>query len=190
MEPEPPVTIHQILNRGTVSYKVKWTEAGVEHEKSFPLEAEAVMEMSVIEERMRVATMTGQGLTVNPFGMHVPFINSKDVHFAALKLQPRGLKFRESIEDYVAAVSALKALNTTVAAAVAEFVEASQSLKPYDVSIEQAVFEWLELKKQIGDRPLYEVLGAYLKMRAADDAEKSDDAAGAIESPTPPSSPA
>ena len=163
MNSESPVTLYQVIYRGAVAYKLKWLEEGTEHEKSFPLEAEAVMEMAAIEERLRVAEMAGQGLTVNPFGMHTPFINSKDVHFAALKLQPRGLKFRESIEDYVAAVHIVKGQGTTVAAALAGLVEINASLKPYDVSLQQVVFEWLEIKKQIGDRPLYELLRAYLK---------------------------
>ncbi|MFA6287841.1 MAG: hypothetical protein WC661_10700 [Opitutaceae bacterium] len=180
MESESPITIHQILYRGTVAYKLKWTEVGTEHEKSFPTEAEAVMEMGVIEERIRVAAMAGQGLTVNPFGMHIPFINSKDVHFAALKLQPRGLKFRESIEDYVAAVNVAKELGTSVAAGMGSLAELNRSLKPYDVSPQQAVFEWLEIKKQIGDRPLYEVLRAYLKMTAAVEPPKPDEAAGEV----------
>jgi len=183
MNPESPVTLHQIIYRGAVAYKLKWLEGGTEHEQSFPTEAEAVMETVVIEERIRVAALAGQGLTVNPFGTHTPFITSKDVNFAALKLQPRGLKFRESIEDYVAAVNTLKGFDTSVAAAAAGFVEASQSLKPYDVSLQQAVFEWLELKKQIEDRPLYEVLRPYLKMKAAADAEKADGASGASPDP-------
>ncbi|HTJ79241.1 MAG TPA: hypothetical protein VL357_09610 [Rariglobus sp.] len=183
MNSETPVTLHQTFYRGLVAFQVRWAEEGTEREKTFPTEAEAVAEMAVIEERLRVAKMAGQGLTVNPFGMHIPFISSKDVNFAALKLQPRGLKFRESIDDYVAAINALNGLETTVAAAVAGFVEASQSLKSYDVSVQQAVFEWLELKKQTGDRPLYEVLGAYLKMKASADAEKTDGAAGATPSP-------
>ena len=173
-----PVTLHQIIYRGTVAYKLKWLEEGAEHEKSFPLEAEAVMEMAVIEERLRVAEMAGQGLTVNPFGMHTPFINSKDVHFASLKLQPRGLKFRESIEDYVAAVNIVKGQGTTVAAALAGLVEINASLKPYEVSLQQVVFEWMEIKKQIGNRPLYEVLRAYLKTPAGAETADEDKGAG------------
>ena len=167
MNPESPVTLHQIIYRGAVAYKLKWQEGGTEHEQSFPTEAEAVMETVVIEERLRIASLAGQGLTVNPFGMHTPFINSKDVHFASLKLQPRGLKFRDSIEDYVAAVNALKGQQPSVAAAVEHLVSLTHSLKSYDVSVEQAVFEWLEVKKQIGDRPFYEVLRAYLQVTAA-----------------------
>ncbi len=184
MESESPVTIHQILNRGSVAYKLKWTETGIEHDKSFPTEAEAVMEMGAIEERIRVAAMAGQGLTVNPFGMHIPFINSKDVHFAALKLQPRGLKFRESIEDYVAAVNIAKEMGMSVAAAVGGLAELNRSLEPYDMSPQQAIFEWLEIKSQIGDRPLYEVLRAYLKMSAQTGTLKPDETAGEVPSAT------
>jgi len=141
------------------------------------------MEMAAIEERLRVAAMAGQGLTVNPFGMHTPFINSKDVNFAALKLQPRGLKFREVIEDYVTAVGIAKEMGTTVAGAMESLGELNRSLKPYDVSPQQAIFEWLEIKNQIGDRPLYEILRAYLKMTAAVDVPKADAAPGEAPSP-------
>lgn len=172
--PESPFNIIKITYRGVTSFHLKWSENGVEREEGFPTEAEAVAQIVEIEERMRIAALAGQGLTVNPFGMHTPFINSKDVHFAALKLQPRGLKFRETIEDYVAAFGNLKGAETTVAAAVAGFTEATLSLKPYDVSVQQAVFEWLELKKQIGERPLYEVLGVYLKAKAANEAAAAE----------------
>lgn len=145
MSQESPVTLHKVSYRGSSEYLLKWTEGGEARESHHASEAEAVTEMAVIEERLRVAALAGQGLTVNPFGMHVPFINSKDVHYAALKLQPRKLKFREVIDDYVEMVAALK---------------------PYDTTPQQAVFEWLELKKQIGDRPLHEVLKVYLRSTA------------------------
>lgn len=145
MSMESPVTLHKINYRGSVEFQLKWTEGGESREASFSTEADAVMETTVIEERLRVAALAGQGLTVNPFGMHVPFINSKDVHYASLKLQPRGLKFREVIDDYVSM---------------------SAALKPYDVTPQQVVYEWLEMKKQIGERPLYEVLRVYLQATA------------------------
>lgn len=165
MNPESPVTLYKINYRGSVVYHLKWAEGGENRDASFPTEEEAVLETAAIEERLRVASLAGQGLTVNPFGMHTPFINSKDVNYAALKLQPRGLKFREVIDDYVAAVAALKPVGTTVGAAVASHVEAFQALQPYDTTPQQALFEWLEVKKQIGDKPLYEVLRAYLQSK-------------------------
>lgn len=146
MSNESPVTLHKTNYRGLVQFQLKWTEEGKEREAHFHTEAEAVMETAVIEERLRVAALAGQGYTVNPFGAHIPFINSKDVHYASLKLQPRGLKFREVIDDYVAMTAALKI---------------------HDVTPQQAVFEWLELKKQAGDAPLHEVLRVYLKAQAA-----------------------
>ena len=142
MTQESPVTFHKVTYRGSTEYQLKWTEGGEARESHHPDEAEAVTEMAAIEERLRVAALAGQGLTVNPFGMHLPFITSKDVHYAALKLQPRKLKFREVIDDYVEMVTVLK---------------------PYETTPQQVVFEWLELKKQIGDRPLYEVLKVYLQ---------------------------
>jgi len=151
-------------------------------EKNFSDEAEAVMEMSVIETRLREEAMAGKGLTVNPFGAHTPFINSKDVHFAALKLQPRGLKFRESIEDYVAASSSLKGSGLTVAEAARQMADIATQLKPFDITANQAVFEWAELKKQLGERPLFEVLRVYLQsVKAAPTAPPLDPAA-----PLPP----
>jgi hypothetical protein len=173
MNSESPVTLYRLNYRGLEQFQLKWSEGGEEREASFPTEAEAVMETTVIEERLRVAKLAGQGLTVNPFGMHVPFINSKDVHYASLKLQPRGFKFREVIDEYVAAANALKGTDTTVAAAVAAYVDDFKVLKPYDVTPQQAVFEWLELKKQIGDRPLYEILKVYLKATTAQPEEPS-----------------
>lgn len=167
MNSESPVSLHKITYRGVLAYKLTWAEGEAEHEKTFATEAEAVAEMAAIEERLRVAAMAGQGLTVNPFGAHTPFINSKDVNFAALKLQPRGLKFRESIDDYVAAVAALKGSGVGVTEAARFFAEASAELKPYDVTVMQAVFEWVELKKKTGDVPLFEVLRVYLKSKDA-----------------------
>ena len=142
------------------------------------------MEMGAIEERIRVAAMVGQGLTVNPFGMHIPFINSKDVHFAALKLQPRGLKFRESIEDYFAAVNIAEEMGMSVEEAVGGLAGLNRSLKPYDVSPQQAIFEWLEIKSQIVDRPLYEVLRAYSKMSVSSGAFKTDETPGKVQGAT------
>lgn len=168
MNPESPVTLFKITYRGVMSFHLKWEEGGAEKEEGFSTEAEAVTAMSVIEERLRVASLAGQGLTVNPFGMHLPFINSKDVHYAALKLQPRGLKFREVIDDHVAAVATLKGTDMGVAAAATAYAEAMHALKAYDVSVQQAVFEWIELKKQTGDRPVYEVLRGYLQSKAAE----------------------
>ncbi|MDF3058796.1 MAG: hypothetical protein K0R17_3011 [Rariglobus sp.] len=168
MNSESPVTLQKINYRGVVAFQLRWLEAEKESEASFPTEAEAVMEMTAIEERLRVATLAGQGLTVNPFGMHLPFINSKDVHYASLKLQPRGLKFRESIDDYLGALVALKGLEASVTEASAHYAEARLALKPFDVSPQQALFEWLELKKHLGDRPLYEVLRVYLKAMSAE----------------------
>lgn len=172
MNSESPVTLHKHSYRGATSYLVTWKEDGVAREKSFPLEAEAVMEMAEIEKRLQLAAMAGKGLTVNPFGAHTPFINSKDVHFAALKLQPRGLKFRDSIEDYVAAVASLKGTGLSVAEAGKQMAEVATTLKPFDMTASQAVFEWAELKKQIGETPLFEVLRVYLKAKAAEAAAK------------------
>jgi hypothetical protein len=166
MNSESPVTLYKINYRGSAVYHLKWAEGGENREASFPTEEEAVLETGAIEERLRVASLAGQGLTVNPFGMHTPFINSKDVNYAALKLQPRGLKFREVIDDYVAAFAAVKPFELTVGAAVAGHVEACQALKPYDTTPQQALFEWLEVKKQIGDKPLYEVLRGYLQAKS------------------------
>lgn len=166
MNPESPVTLRKTTYRGVMVFHLSWEEDGTAQEKSFPTEGDAVVEMAAIEERLRVAASTGKGLTVNPFGLGVPFITSKDVHFASLKLQPRGLTFRESITDYVAAVAALQGTDTAVPEAAREYAEASKALKPFDVSLGQAVFEWAELKKQVGDKPLFEVLRAYLKLTA------------------------
>lgn len=167
MNADSPVTMHKVSYRGAEEFLLKWKEGGKECEAKFPTEADAVMETTVIEERLRVAALAGQGLTVNPFGMHVPFINSKDVHYASLKLQPRGFKFREVIDEYVTAAAALKGLDTSVGAAVASHVEAALALKPYEVTPQQALFEWLEVKKQIGDKPFYEVLRGYLQSKTA-----------------------
>jgi hypothetical protein len=147
-----------------------WSEKPV-----FRRKPEAVIETTAIEERLRVAALAGQGLTVNPFGMHTPFITSKDVHYASLKLQPRGLKFREVIDDYVAAVTTLKGHETSVGAVVTNYAEASLALKPYDVSPQQALFEWLEVKKHIGDRPFFEVLRGYLQAKSAEQPNEAAD---------------
>jgi hypothetical protein len=165
MSMESPVTLYKINYRGAAEFQLKWSEAGEAREARFATEAEAVMETTMIEERLRVAALAGQGLTVNPFGLHLPFITSKDVHYASLKLQPKGLKFRDVIDDYVAAVNVLKGTGATVAAAVTAYAEDCKMLKPYDTTPQQAVFEWLELKKQAGDRPLYEILKVYLKAK-------------------------
>jgi hypothetical protein len=171
MNPESPVTLYKIHYRGSIVYHLKWAEGRENREASFPSEEEAVMETTVIEERLRVASLAGQGLTVNPFGMHTPYINSKDVNYAALKLQPRGFKFREVIDEYVTAVTALKPYGTSVSAAVASHVEACLALKPYDTTPQQALFEWLEVKKQIGDKPFFEVLRGYLQAKTEQSAE-------------------
>jgi len=166
MNPESLVTMHKVSYRGAEEFMLKWLEGGKECEVKFGTEADAVMATAEIEERLRVAALAGQGLTVNPFGEHTPFINSKDVHYAAMKLQPRGLKFREVIDEYVASASALKGLETSVGAAVAGYVEAALALKPYEVTPQQALFEWLEVKKQTGDKPFYEVLRGYLHSKS------------------------
>jgi hypothetical protein len=165
MNAESPVSMHKVSYRGAEEFLLKWKEGGKECEAKYATEAEAVMATTEIEERLRVAALAGQGLTVNPFGAHTPFINSKDVHYASMKLQPRGLKFREVIDDYVAAAGALKGLDTSVGAAVAGYVEAALALKPYEVTPQQALFEWLEVKRQIGDKPFYEVLRGYLQSK-------------------------
>ena len=157
--------MHKVSYRGAEEFWLKWVEGGKECEAKYPTEADAVMETTVIEERLRVAALAGQGLTVNPFGAHTPFINSKDVHYASMKLQPRGLKFREVIDDYVGAVVALKGLNVGVGAAVAKHAEACRALEPFEVTPEQALFEWMEVKRQIGDKPFYAVLKAYMQAK-------------------------
>ena len=166
MNPDSPVTLRKTTYRGVMVFHLSWEEDGAPREKSFPSEAEAVMEMVAIEARLRETEAAGKGLTVNPFGAATPFITSKDVHFASLKLQPRGLTFRESITDYVTAVVALQGTDTAVPEAAREYAEAIKALKPFDVSLDQAVFEWVEIKKQVGDKPLFEVLRAYLKVAA------------------------
>jgi len=164
MNPESPVTLRKTTFRGVSEFHLSWEEDGVMREKGFTNEAEAVVEMLAIEVRLRAAVASGKGLTVNPFGETTPFITSKDVHFASLKLQPRGLAFREAITDYVAAVTALQGTDAGVPEAARDYAEAIKALKPFDVSLGQAVFEWVELKKQVGDKPLFEVLRAYLKL--------------------------
>jgi len=166
MNSESPITMHRVTYRGAEEFLLKWVEGGKECEAKFPTEADAVIATGEIEERLRVAALAGQGLTVNPFGAHTPFINSKDVHYASMKLQPRGLKFREVIDDYVGAVAALKGFETTVGAAAASHAEACKALLPYDTTPAQALFEWLEVKRQIGEKPLYEVLRGYLQAKS------------------------
>ena len=165
MNPESPVSMHKVSYRGAEEFLLKWKEGGKECEAKFATEADAVMATTEIEERLRVAALAGQGLTVNPFGAHTPFINSKDVHYASMKLQPRGLKFREVIDDYVAAAGALKGLDTGVGAAAVKYAEACRELAPFETTPEQALFEWLEVKRQIGDKPFYTVLKAYLQAK-------------------------
>jgi hypothetical protein len=167
MNTESPVTLHKITYRGVAAFQLTWQERGVAQEKSFPTEAEAVVEMGVIETRLRETAMAGKGLTVNPFGAHIPFINSKDVHFAALKLQPKGLKFRESIEDYVAAAAAVKGSGLSVADAARQAAEATAQVKPFEVTLAHAIYEWVELKKLVGDRPLSDLVRAYKQVAAA-----------------------
>lgn len=171
MNTESPVTMHKISYRGVEQFVLKWTEGGKECEAKFPTEEDAVIGTGEVEERLRVAALAGQGLTVNPFGAHTPFINSKDVHYASLKLQPRGLKFREVIDDHVGCVVALKGSGMTVSAAVAAQVEACKALQPYDTTPAQAVFEWIELKQQTGNAPMHEVLRAYLQAKSEKTAE-------------------
>jgi hypothetical protein len=163
MNAESPVTMHKVSYRGAEEFLLKWMEGGKELEEKFATEADAVMATGEIEERLRVAALAGQGLTVNPFGAHTPFINSKDVHYASMKLQPRGLKFRDVIDDYVGAVTTLKGIGIGVGAAVAQHAEACRALEPFEVTPEQALFEWMEVKRQIGDKPLYAVLRGYLQ---------------------------
>lgn len=167
MNTESPVSLHKITYRGVAAFQLTWQEGGAAQEKSFPTEAEAVVEMGAIETRLREAAMAGKGLTVNPFGAHIPFINSKDVHFAALKLQPKGLKFRESIEDYVAAAAAVKGSGLSVAEAARQAAEAVAQVKPFDVTLSHAIYEWVELKKLVGDRPLSDLVRVYKQATAA-----------------------
>ena len=176
MNPESPVTLRKTSYRGIMDFRLSWEEGGMAQEKSFTTEAEAVMEMVSIEGRLRAAAAEGKGLTVNPFGETTPFITSKDVHFASLKLQPRGLAFRESVTDYVAAVTALEGTEASVPEAARDYAEAVKALKPFDVSLGQAVFEWVELKKQVGDKPLFELLRAYRKLTGEGGAPAAGDA--------------
>lgn len=158
MNPESPVTMRRISYRGTAVYHLAWTEGTAAREQTCESEEEAVVTMAQIEGRLRLAAMAGQGLTVNPFGEAKPFITSKDVHFAALRLQPRNLVFRDVIQDHVAAVAALQGTGVGVAEAAKKYAEASRGLASFDVSLEQVVFEWIELKKQLGDKPVFELL--------------------------------
>lgn len=161
MNTEPLVSLRRRSYRGVVDFQLIWEEGGTPQDKAFPTEAEAVTAMAVIEERLRIAEIAGKGLTVNPFGDLKPFITSKDVYFASMQLQPRGLVFRDAIINYVAAVGALKQTEATVVEAAREYAEAVAALKPYDISLDQAIFEWLELKKAAGNRPLSDILRAY-----------------------------
>lgn len=167
------VTMRRISYRGVVVYHLAWTEGGASREQTCESEEEAVVAMAQIEGRLKREAMAGQGLTVNPFGEEKPFITSKDVHFAALRLQPRNLVFREVIQDHVAAVAALQGTGVGVAQAAKHYAEASRGLAAFDVSLEQMVFEWIELKKQIGDKPIFELLRARAEP-VADAAEKAD----------------
>ena len=165
MSGESPVSMHKVTYRGAEEFLLKWLEGGKECEAKFATEADAVMATGEIEERLRVAALAGQGLTVNPFGAHTPFINSKDVHYASMKLQPRGLKFREVIDDYVGAATVLKGLGAGVGvgAAAVQHAQACKALQAFEVTPEQALFEWMEVKRQIGDQPFHVVLKAYLQ---------------------------
>ncbi len=97
---------------------------------------------------------------MNPFGEAKSYITSKDVHFAALRLQPRNLVFRDVIQDHVAAVAALQGMKISVAEAAKHYAEASRGLAAFDVSLEQVVFEWIEPKKQLGEKSIFELLRA------------------------------
>lgn len=167
MNTDESVTMQQTSYRGVSIHTLRWREAGADREETFETQEQAVVAKAEIEERLRVAAMAGRGLTVNPFGVGEPFITSKDVHFASMRLQPRGLKFREAIEQYVAAHVALKGSDASVVEAARYFAEASAELKRFDVTVMQAVFEWATLKKQVGDVPLFEVLRVYLKNKDA-----------------------
>lgn len=166
MNAESPVTLRRLNYRGVPDFHLSWEEDGQAREAGFLKEEDAVVEMAAIEQRLRVAAAAGKGLTVNPFGEAKPFITSKDVHFASLRLQPRGLNFRDAIEDYVDAAAAVKPLDVSVARASREYAEAATALEPFEVSVTQAVFEWVELKKQVGDLPLFELLRAHAARKA------------------------
>jgi hypothetical protein len=158
MNNDSPVTMRRISYRGTVVFHLAWEEGGAAREQACETEEEAVVATARIEGRLRREAMAGQGLTVNPFGEEKPFITSKDVHFAALRLQPRNLVFRDVIQDYVAAVAALQGTGVGVAEAAKHYAGASRGLAAFDVSLEQVVFEWIELKKQVGEKPVFELL--------------------------------
>lgn len=183
-ETSRPVTLQQIANRGSLYYRLVWTEEGATREQVFQTEEEAVVEMSAIEERLRAAAMGGQGFTVNPFGELKPFVNSRDVHYASLKLRPRGLAFREVIDDFVAAHTALKPFAMRPLDAAKAQAEALALLQPFDVTPAQAVYEWTELKKQIGDTPFHELLRVWLA------AGKMPGELAAPSTPAPPPMPA
>lgn len=160
MNTVPPVRYQKRSYRGVTEFHLAWEEAGKTREKTFATEAEAVVEMAELEERLRTGVAAGQGLTVNPFGLEVPFVTSKDVQFAALRLQPRGLGFRDAILGYVGAHGLLQGTGVSVVEAARAYAEAEHALKPHDVSLAQAVFEWVELKKAAAGRPLFELLRA------------------------------
>ncbi len=181
-ETSRPVTLQQIANRGSLYYRLVWTEEGAACEQVFQTEEEAVIEMSAIEERLRAAAMAGQGFTVNPFGELKPFVNSRDVHYASLKLRPRGLSFREVIDDFVAAHTALKPFSVRPLDAAKAHAEALANLQPFDVTPAQVVYEWIELKKQIGDTPFHELLRAWLATKKSEESSPSPPSP----SPSPP----
>lgn len=160
MSSPSPVRFQRRSYRGVIQYVLSWEEAGAARENAFATEAEAVVAMTEIEERLRTGVAAGQGLTVNPFGLEVPFVTSKDVQFAALRLQPRGLGFRDAILGYVGAHGLLQGTGASVVEAARAYAEAEHALKPHDVSLAQAVFEWVELKKAAAGRPLFELLRA------------------------------
>ena len=168
MNPDSLVILRKLAYRGVPDFHLSWEEDGQAREASYQTEAEAVVEMAAIEERLRAAVAAGKGLTVNPFGAATPFITSKDVHFASLRLQPRGLEFRTVITEHVEAVLLLKPVGASVVEAARGYAEACAMLQPFDVSVTQAVFEWVELKKQVGDLPLFELLRAHVARKAAE----------------------
>lgn len=178
MNNDSPVTMRRISYRGTVVYHLAWAEGGSMREQTCESEEEGVVAMAKIEGRLKREAMAGQGLTVNPFGEEKPYITSKDVHFAALRLQPRKLVFRDVIQDYVAAATALQGMEVSVGEAAKHYAEASRGLAAFDVSLEQVVFEWIELKKQLGDRPIFELLRPRAEPAAETTTEPPTNAAG------------
>lgn len=174
MSTEPPkVVLQELAHRGIIFYQLLWSEDGQEQCRKFETEAEAVVEMLAIEERLRAAALAGQGLTVNPFGELKPFVTSRDVHYASLKLRPRGLQFRETIDDYIAAHTVLRPLEMTPSEAAKHLADATAQLKPFDTTVDQAVYEWIEIKKQIGDAPFFELLRAWRNAKASTPSEET-----------------